>query len=87
MAIIPAIISPSLRCHLGNWGVLLGAQVSWDVWMVRQTSRLIHVHVLVAPPSALSAWSMALVLWLPVKYLLLFINEPVYQVSLSEDLL
>ena len=28
------------------------------------------VHVLLAPPSVLGAWSMALVLWLPFNFLL-----------------
>ena len=35
--------------------------------MVRQTPLFyVYVHVLLAPPSVLGAWSKALVLWLPI---------------------
>ena len=37
--------------------------------MVRQTPPFhVCVHVLLAPPSVLGAWSMILLLWLPINY-------------------
>ena len=43
--------------------------------MVRQTPLFrVCVHVLLAPPSVLGAWSMVLVLWLPFKCILLLLS-------------
>ena len=54
MLLLLVTISP------GELRVLLGAVVSWGVCVVRQTP-IFHVHILLAPPSALGAWSMAAV--------------------------